>query len=430
MKLNKVCFVFTIIFLFFVTCFAAEPSLNSTATTLVDSNTGYILHSKNATTKIYPASTTKVLTTIIAIEELDLNKAIVVTKTGIAIPWDSSRSYLEVGEVMTVENLLYCTLLSSGNDAANMLGEAVSGNIDDFVDLMNQKALEIGCTNTHFANAHGYHDNNHYTTAEDMTKIVRYALKNDTFRKICETKTYTVPETNKSNERKLVNTNRLILTKEESRYAFHYEYALGGKTGYTGEAGRCLISWSKKGDLELICCVFGAPSSGSKDKRYVDAINLYDYGFNEFVETKVIDKNDYTFTITDNENLIEYTFGLKDDISIPTNADFNIQTVSYTINMDTSNIIKEVNESQQEVPVSFFVTDTTGVTSELNGTFTLLKKEEISYFDIDNFLTLILILSIVLLVILFLLSKKKHKSKKKYMRKLPSANVSRKARRY
>ena len=155
MKLNKICFLLLFFIIFLASSFAIEPTLHSTATTLVDSSTGFVLHSKNANQKIYPASTTKVLTTIIAIENLDLTTPIVVTQTGIAIPWDSSRSYLEVGEVITVENLLYCTLLSSGNDAANMLGEAVSGNIKDFVNLMNEKALEIGCTNTHFANAHG-----------------------------------------------------------------------------------------------------------------------------------------------------------------------------------------------------------------------------------------------------------------------------------
>lgn len=429
MKLNKICFLLFFWGVIFVeSCLAIEPTLNSTATTLVDSKTGFVLHSKNANQKIYPASTTKVLTTIIAIENLDLNTPIVVTKTGIAIPWDSSRSYLEVGEVMTVENLLYCTLLSSGNDAANMLGEAVSGNIKDFVTLMNEKALEIGCTNTHFANAHGYHDNNHYTTAEDMTKIVRYALRNDTFRNICETKTYTVPATNKSNERKLVNTNRLILTKEESKHAFYYEYALGGKTGYTGEAGRCLISWAKKGDLELICCTFGAPASSGNDQRYIDAINLYNYGFDEFVETKIISKEDYAFTITDKENLFEYTFGLKDNISIPVNDNFKIMSISYSIEKDMNDIIKEENKKQVEVPVSFFVTDTNGTTSVISTTFSLINEKELSISNIDNLLNILLIAACLLLVIFVLLFKKK-KTKKKYMRKLPSSNVSRKARR-
>lgn len=428
MKLNKICFLLLFLIIFLANSFAIEPTLHSTSTTLVDSSTGFVLHSKNANQKIYPASTTKVLTTIIAIENLDLNTPIVVTQTGIAIPWDSSRSYLEVGEVITVENLLYCTLLSSGNDAANMLGEAVSGNIKDFVNLMNEKALEIGCTNTHFANAHGYHDKNHYTTAEDMTKIVRYALKNDTFRKICETKTYTVPATNKFNERKLVNTNRLILTKEESKHAFYYEYALGGKTGYTGEAGRCLISWAKKGDLELICCTFGAPASSGDDQRYVDAVNLYNYGFNDFTETNIISKEDYSFTVTDKENLFEYTFGLKENISIPVNDNFNIQCISYTINMDINDIIKEENKKQLEVPVSFFVTDETGNTSVLSTTFSLVDEKELSNFNIEIILNIILITTCFLLVIFIILSKKK-KTKKIYMRKLPASNVSRKARR-
>lgn len=428
MKLNKICFLLLFFIISLASSFAIEPTLHSTATTLVDSSTGFVLHSKNVNQKIYPASTTKVLTTIIAIENLDLNTPIVVTQTGIAIPWDSSRSYLEVGEVITVENLLYCTLLSSGNDAANMLGEAVSGNIKDFVNLMNEKALEIGCSNTHFANAHGYHDKNHYTTAEDMTKIVRYALKNDTFRNICETKTYTVPATNKSSERKLVNTNRLILTKEENKHAFYYEYALGGKTGYTGEAGRCLISWAKKGDLELICCTFGAPATSGHDQRYVDAVSLYNYGFNDFVETKIISKEDYAFSITDKENLFEYTFGLKNNISIPINDNFKIKSISYSIDKDINDIIKEESKKQAEVPVSFFVTDINGTTSIISATFSLINEKELSTFNTETILNIILITTCFLLVIFIILSKKK-KTKKKYMRKLPSSNVSRKARR-
>ena len=296
MKLKIILFT-----LFFITCFSyifanENLSINSKAAIAMDADSSIVLYSKNIDSKIYPASTTKILTAILAIENLDLNKSVVVSKTAIAIPWDSSSVYLKEGELITVSDLLYCLLLNSGNDAANVLAEAVSGNINNFVDLMNKKVEELGCTNTHFNNAHGYSDNNHYTTALDMAKIFKYCIQNETFVKIISTKSYIVDKTNKTNKKRyLNNTNRLILKKEDSVYARYYEYCIGGKTGYTDEAGRTLITFAKKGDKTVIAAVFGASSSGVLDARYTDAINLFEYSFNNFSKVTIAQAEEYNF---------------------------------------------------------------------------------------------------------------------------------------
>lgn len=269
-------FLFSFIFTY-VFC-VSTPNINAKAAILVDGDSGAIIYNKNMQEKIYPASITKLLTAYLAINSLDLNKAVLVTKTGINIPWDSSRVYLSEGEIISVKDLLYCSLLSSGNDAANMLAETVSGSVSSFVDLMNKTVLEIGCKNTHFTNPHGYHNDNHYTTAFDIMKIAEFVLKNQTLKEICETKQYTVEKTNKYlAPRKLLNTNRLMLNSAESKSSRYYKYDLGGKTGSTSEAGNCILSWAKNGDKTLILGIFNSSSSKGEDKRYTDAIDLFEY---------------------------------------------------------------------------------------------------------------------------------------------------------
>ena len=179
----KYIFIFCLIifnFIFFKSeIFASEePNIYSNYAIVVDANSGNILYSKGAFEKVYPASTTKILTAILTIENCNLEEPFVVSSEALeSIPYDSSVMGLEVGEIYKIKDLLYGLMLSSGNDAANVLGEAVSGDISSFVELMNNKAKEIGCLNTHFTNAHGYHDDNHYTTPYDMVKIMLYCLK-------------------------------------------------------------------------------------------------------------------------------------------------------------------------------------------------------------------------------------------------------------
>lgn len=364
----------TFFLLLFITCFScifAKETLNINSKTAVamDADSSIILHDKNMNQKIYPASTTKILTAILAIENLDLNKSVVVSETAIQIPWDSSSVYLKKGEVITVNDLLYCLMLNSGNDAANVLAEAVSGDIASFVKLMNDKLKEIGCTNTNFTNAHGYSDDNHYTTALDMAKILSYCIKNEEFVKIMSTKSYIVKATNKTNEnRYLYNTNRLILTKEDSVYARFYEYCIGGKTGYTDEAGRTLVTFGRKDNKTVIVCIFGASTNGSQDVRYTDAINLFEYSFNNFSKKVIAEASNYTFNYINTNSKLNYTLGLKENFEIMYSNN-ETPDFSYTINIDDNNL-KDLDEQNfQEVLagyITFNFNDSNGISYSSN----------------------------------------------------------------
>jgi len=313
------------------------PSLYCKNAILIDNDSGKVLYENGQNARVYPASTTKVLTAILALENLDLNSSTVVTETAIDLPYGSSNAALKHGEVMSIKDLLYALMLQSGNDAANVLAEAVSGSIDKFVVLMNEKLSELGCNNSHFANAHGYHDDNHYTTPSDMMKILSYAIKNEKFVEIFSTASYTIEPTNKTNtQRKYQNTNRLMLTKEDSYLSRYYEYCIGGKTGYTDEAGRTLVAYSKKGDKNLILGVFNSNPSGITDLRYTDAINLFEYGFNNFEKTQLLDESNYSFSYTDNDKKLVYNYSMAEDVFALSNAEETSEplVVNYSVNIN------------------------------------------------------------------------------------------------
>ncbi len=390
----------------FATCtslvFASEKfNINSKSAIAMDADSSIVLYNKSMDKKVYPASTTKILTAILAIENLDLNKSVVVSKTAINVPWDSSTVYLKQGEVITVKDLLYCLLLNSGNDAANVLAEAVSGDIQTFVKLMNIKVQEIGCTNTHFNNAHGYSDDNHYTTALDMAKIFRYCMQNETFVEIISTKSYIVEETNKTTKKRhLNNTNRLILKKEDSVHARFYEYCIGGKTGYTDEAGRTLITFGKKDDKTVIVAVFGASSSGSLDVRYTDAINLFEYSFNNFSKQIIATTEDYNFNYINTDKRLNYSIGLKGNVEalIKNNQTPNI---SYDIHIDETNL-KDLDEDNfKEVTAG---TITFNLTTDNQTSYTLTQELYLKDIQKYSLITSKNILSIIIITIAIILA--------------------------
>lgn len=429
MSFKKTLYFFLFIVLFNSTCHVLAVNLSAKSAILMDAESGFILNEKEADNKIYPASTTKILTSIIAIENLNLDDVVVVTEAGINIPWDSSKSNLIVGEVITVRNLLYCTLLSSGNDAANMLAEAVSGSVDNFLILIGEKLKLLGCKNTNFINVHGYHDDNHYTTAYDMAIILKYAIQNKTFNDICQTTIYTVPATNKSKQRKLVNTNRLILTTKQSKLAYPYQYAIGGKTGYTTEAGRCFVGWAKKDDKCLIACVFNAPVDGIIDKKFIDSVNLFEYGFNNFEKKEIISKEAYVFKFIDKKNNYEYIFKLKENLSILKKRGVNIEKIKYIINVDDINFNKLLDGSQQCIGITFNITDNETSSSNIYANLCFVEKTVIKSLDINAILSAFFYVSIILLVLsIFFFNIQNYKDRSNT--KLDNKNLSRKRRRY
>lgn len=407
-----------ILALLFITCFSvvfANPNIkiHSKAAVAMDADSGLVLYNKDMNKKIYPASTTKILTAILAIENIDINKSVVVSKTAIKVPWDSSTVYLKEGEVITVKDLLYCLLLNSGNDAANVLAEAVSGDINTFVKLMNQKTKELGCINTHFNNAHGYSNDNHYTTALDMAKIFRYCIQNDTFVDIISTKNYTVGATNKTNAKRILkNTNRLILQKSDSIYARFYEYCIGGKTGYTDEAGRTLVTFAKKDDKTIISAVFGASSNGNQDVRYTDAINLFEYSFNNFSKQSVAQAENFNFNYINVDKRLNYSIGLKNDLEVLLKNNESINT-SYILNIDDT-YLKALDEtSKQQVPagtITFNLVCDNGNSYAFEQTLYLKGIQKYSLIVDHNLLPILIISLVVILmtiIIVLVLCKRK-----------------------
>ena len=268
------------------------PELQCRNAVLVDANYGEVLYDMNAYDNAYPASITKVMTALLVMEALEsgqLTEDTVVTVSELAARKtfaDESSANLKAGEQLTVEELLYCLLLPSANDAAKALAEAVDGSMEEFVAHMNRKAGELGCQGTHFANPHGLHNEEHYTTAYDISLFMTAALKYDLFRTIIGTASHTVPATNLSGERLYYNTNGLISNLHYMGYV--YDKCIGGKTGTTDEAGRCLVAAAEDGDTLLISVVLGSgpiEEPGYEKLRqgqFTESTKLLKWGFANF----------------------------------------------------------------------------------------------------------------------------------------------------
>lgn len=320
-KILKIFFILSFIFIYFFTCSITNaatkdenlPMLYCNNNILMDAETGNVLFEKNGYSKIYPASTTKVLTAILVLENLSLEEKVVASQKAInSVPIGSSVMGIKQGEIFSVENLLYGLILPSGNDAAIVLAEAVSGNVDNFVTLMNSKASEIGCLNTHFSNPHGFYDEYHYSTPYDMALILKYAMKYDEFRKIAQTKSWELPITNKTDTTRILKNNNRLLDKN---YSIFYPYALGGKTGYTIESRGTYIGYAKKDDKLLIVGNFdGSQNINGKNARFLDAISLCDYGFLNYDKEKIVSKDLFNFIFIDENNNTRSKISLKNDI--------------------------------------------------------------------------------------------------------------------
>ncbi|MDF2656020.1 MAG: D-alanyl-D-alanine carboxypeptidase [Bacillota bacterium] len=258
------------------------PAITAETGIVIDVKTGQVLYDKNMNEQRYPASTTKVITALLALENLDLNKVVTIDAE---TPYtEGSRIYLLEGEQVTVEQLLYALLLESANDAAVALGKEIAGSIPAFAEMMNAKAKELGAKNTNFVNPNGLHDPAHVSTAYDLAMIAREAMKNEKFRELVTTYRYIIPATNKQDTRYLYNTNRLIYDEKTKvivngvQRAAKYEGSTGIKTGYTSHAGGCLIAGAIRGDTELISVVMKSTDAG----RFADSIALLDYAFDNY----------------------------------------------------------------------------------------------------------------------------------------------------
>lgn len=289
-KLFLLVFVFLLQFIIFSNhSFATTdaPQTYSPSCILMESSTGKILYEKNSSEVRFPASTTKIMTAILAVENCELTDIATVSHNAIySVPVTYSHASLKEGEQLTVEQLLNVLLIPSANDAANVLAEHISGSVEEFAKLMNEKAKEIGCLNTHFVNPNGVHDDNHTTTAYDLALMGQYAMKNSTIRNLVKKTRYTLPATNKyDKEDRIFNTTNDLLRENNSAAKDNYYYpnAIGIKTGYTSEAGSCIIAGAEKDNMEVIVVILGGGSTtDGLSQRYLDCINLFNYAFDNY----------------------------------------------------------------------------------------------------------------------------------------------------
>ncbi len=260
---------------------ASEVVVDAPVALLMEADSGKILYEKNAYEKMFPASTTKIMTAILALENRDLLHVAKVSYNAIfTVPSGYTNANLQLDEELTMDQLLHVLLIPSANDAANVIAEDIGGSIESFANMMNTKASELGCKNTHFVNPNGVHDENHYSTAYDLALMGRYAMQNETFRKLVTTVRYTLPTTNKYNkeDRTFLTTNRLI----NSNSSLYYEYATGIKTGYTDAAKNCIVASAKKDGMELICVILGANNDSNSNNKFTDCKTLFDFGFDNY----------------------------------------------------------------------------------------------------------------------------------------------------
>ena len=413
MKNKKKIFVLIILIIFLIFNFSfvsaadsnVQPSLVSEAAILMDNKTNKILYSKNENKKMYPASTTKIMTAILTIENCVLNDNVTASYDAVtSIPDGYSTAYIQVGETLTVEQLLQLLLVHSANDAANVLAEYVGGSIDSFVTMMNTKAHDLNVTGWHFPDTFAMHDENHNTTAFDLAILMQYCMKNDTFRKIAGSASCSIPATNKYGVRSYNSTNELIIPNNKN----YYQYVTAGKTGYTSQAGDCLVSCSYKDDLELICVVLGGKTVNGVSTRFSESRELYEYGYNNYSIKTLINKDSVVSQI-EIENATKDTKNLDLLISQDITA-----LVNNSENYD--NLVPELNINETvQAPIDEGTVIGTAV-YDIDGIQYTSNLIASHYVEESKFLEVILkigILIVVALLIFEIFHTKKKKSRKK-----------------
>lgn len=280
-------------------------SVEAESAILVDLDTGRVFYEDNADARCYPASVTKMMTCLLineAIEEgtLSEDQMVTVSKSAVEAIQDPEAAtvFLAPGEEIRLGDLMYCLMLPSANDAANVLAETMSGSVTDFVERMNARAAELGCTGTHFVTPNGLHDDDHYTTARDLVLIAQEGMKHSYFRQLVSTPSYQVPATNYSQPRDLYSTNYMIHPESE----YYYSFAIGVKTGYTTQAGHCLVAAGQKTFYEgedgketvrrYLAVILGADHNGvTGNTAFTKAQMMLEHAFNDYEVQTLVEKN-------------------------------------------------------------------------------------------------------------------------------------------
>lgn len=261
----------------------AGPQISSEGAILIEAETGTVLYEKNATERLYPASTTKLMTALLALENSALGETVTVSHDAVYdIETNSSRIWVDVGEELSMEASLYALMLPSANDMAYAIAEHVGGSKQGFADMMNARAKELGCVNTHFMNPHGLDEAEHYTCAADLAKIMQPLIKNSSFLKISGSKNYQIPATNLCKDSRWVLNTHLMIRK-----SYPFDGVIAGKTGHTDLAGANLVTCAKRGNMTLISVIMKAPDDTA---LYDETAALLNFGFDNFTTYNVTDE--------------------------------------------------------------------------------------------------------------------------------------------
>ncbi|BBB92960.1 MAG TPA: D-alanyl-D-alanine carboxypeptidase family protein [Methylomusa anaerophila] len=277
-----------------------KPDVTAQSAIVIEASTGKVLYAKNADQRRYPASTTKIMTLITALEHSQLDELVTTSENAAAT--EGSCLWLAPGERLKMLDMLYGIMLISGNDATVAVAEHISGSVDKFAKLMTEKAKAIGASNTHFTNSSGLPDKEHYSTARDLARITAYGYRNPIFTQIVSTRNIVIPWPGKNHDRDLYNENKML---------WLYEGANGVKTGYTEAAGRCLVSAAKRDNIQLISVVLDS------ERMWDDSIALLDYGFTQLKLVTLIQQGDIMKTVKIND-------GKAESIRLVANADIMI----------------------------------------------------------------------------------------------------------
>ena len=355
-----------------------DPAIRAKAALLVEAETGTILYDKNIHDELSIASTTKIMSALLIFEaiergELQLDQQVTATATALrGLPEDGSTADIVEGETLTVEQLLYCMLVISANETCNILGETLCGSVDAFVERMNQRAQELGCKNTHFANTTGLTQSGHYSSAYDLYLITREAMKHEDFMTMVNTKSYEIPPTNKTEEERVLHsTNALISNWRLAGYL--YSGAQGIKTGSTDAAGQCLVSSAVRGSRTLISVVLGAEKvekengSGYIVESFTETARLFDWGFDNFAPQQVLDENELIqevpVALSKQVSTVAVHPAESADAMLPKDLDVSALTRTVTLDNETALAPIAAGDRLGEITVSYG--DTTYVTVPL-----------------------------------------------------------------
>ena len=380
------------------------PAISAQSAIVMDVDSGTVLYAKNIHEMLYPASTTKIMTCLLAVENVAMNENVEFSYDAVfGVPRDGSNMGIDVGEILPMEDCLYGILVGSANEVAAAVGEHIGGDTETFLQMMNDRAKELGCKNTNFMNANGLHDDNHYTTAYDLALIARAFFSNDYLANIANTpRVHFEPTATQPDDFYLNNKNKLVSGE------IKYEYYLGGKTGYTSDARQTLVSCAEKDGMRLVCVVMKEETPD----QFNDTVTLFNYGFSNFKKVKVSEvETKYTVENSGFFATGQDVFGNSKSILqldenacivIPATAEFTDveSTISYD-NLD-NNQVANITYTYNDVFVGNVSVNITENTEVYDFDSASVPTGNVAIVNVKNVILWVILIAIILSVIFFI----------------------------